>query len=154
MQLNPCKHESKTRPLLHRSGSVPRDPLPGREVWRCPLRVHETRERHAALRLRRTHERAPHQFAAEVLGGEDIESAELGFPIEVCDGCLVSYSATDRDLTSDSADYQCKLATDMASGGSDIDLPCQIGIDLPVPCTVCSGTSNVCVSPKNNPYYQ
>lgn len=87
------------------------------------------------------------------LGGEDIESAELGFPIEICEGCLVAYPASDRDLTSDSPDYQCKLATDSAASGSDVDLPCQLGIDLAVPCTACSGTYDVCVSPANNPYY-
>ncbi|HVY28042.1 MAG TPA: hypothetical protein VHB79_15905 [Polyangiaceae bacterium] len=86
------------------------------------------------------------------LGGEDIESAELGFPIEVCDGCLVSYSAADRDLTSDSPDYQCKVATDMA-GAADTDLPCSLGIDIPAPCTVCSGVYKVCQSPTFNCYY-
>jgi len=87
------------------------------------------------------------------LGGEDIESAELAFPIEVCEGCLVSYPASDRDLTSDSPDYQCKLATDMAAAGGDTDLPCSLGIDLPVPCTACSGVYDVCVSPTKNCYY-
>lgn len=86
------------------------------------------------------------------LGGADIESAELGFPIEVCDGCLVTYSAGDRDLTSDSPDYQCKLATDGAVVSAS-DGPCQLGVDLPVPCTFCSGTSSACVSPANNCYY-
>jgi hypothetical protein len=87
------------------------------------------------------------------LGGRDIESAELGFPIEICEGCLVSYPAEDRDLTSDSPDYQCKVATDMPSGSSDVDLPCQLGIDIAAPCMLCSGVSDVCMSPTKNCYY-
>ena len=86
------------------------------------------------------------------LGGEDVESAELLFPIEICDGCLVGYSAQDRDLTADGADYQCKQATDMAVA-SDVDQPCQLGIDIPASCTVCSGLYEACQSPANNPYY-
>jgi hypothetical protein len=87
------------------------------------------------------------------LGGRDIESAELGFPIEICEGCLVSYPAEDRDLTSDTDEYKCKVATDMPSSGGDVDLPCQLGIDIPAPCMLCSGISDVCSSPNKNCYY-
>jgi hypothetical protein len=88
------------------------------------------------------------------LGGEDVESAELLFPIEVCDGCLISYPASARDLTADGTEYQCKLAADdVAIGGEDTDLPCNLGIDFAAPCTVCSGLYAACQSPENNPYY-
>jgi hypothetical protein len=89
------------------------------------------------------------------LGGEDVESAELLFPIEICDGCLISYPASARDLTADGAEYQCKLAADDAanSGGEDTDQPCSLGIDFPTPCTACSGLYAACQSPANNPYY-
>jgi hypothetical protein len=89
------------------------------------------------------------------LGGEDVESSELLFPIDVCDGCLVSYPASARDPAADSASYQCKLtSTDTAAAPSDTtSLPCELGIDLPVPCTACSGLFPACVSPSNNPYY-
>jgi hypothetical protein len=90
------------------------------------------------------------------LGGEDVESSELLFPIEVCDGCLVSYPASARDPAADSANYQCKLtATDTtaATSADTTTLPCELGIDFPVPCTACSGLFPACVSPANNPYY-
>jgi hypothetical protein len=88
------------------------------------------------------------------LGGEDVESSELLFPIEVCDGCLVSFPADARDLTADGADYQCKQATDDAAApGGDVDQPCNLGVDIPAPCTVCSGLYEACQSPKNNCYY-
>lgn len=61
------------------------------------------------------------------LGGEDVESAELLFPITVCDGCLVSFPAYTRDPTSTES-YQCLLATDETAGGSgDEPAPCEIG---------------------------
>jgi hypothetical protein len=89
------------------------------------------------------------------LGGEDVESAELLFPILVCDGCLVSFPASARDLTADGNKYQCLLATDenTASPGADEALPCELGIDLPVPCTACSGLYAFCRSPDDNCAY-
>lgn len=89
------------------------------------------------------------------LGGEDVESAELLFPIQVCDGCLVSFPASARDLTADGDTYQCLLATDdnVSSPGADEALPCQLGIDIPVPCTACSGLYDFCRSPDDNCAY-
>jgi hypothetical protein len=89
------------------------------------------------------------------LGGQDVESAELLFPIEICDGCLVSYPAAARDLTADGTDYQCKVAADttMAAAATEGDLPCSIGVDFPVPCTACSSLYDACLKPANNPYY-
>jgi hypothetical protein len=90
----------------------------------------------------------------DTLGGQEVESAELAFPIEICDGCLVSYPANARDLTADGTDYVCKLGTSTADDvASDADLPCSLGIDIPAPCTVCSGTSAVCQNPNNNCAY-
>jgi hypothetical protein len=90
------------------------------------------------------------------LGGQDVESSELSFPIEICDGCLVSYPAEARDLTADGTEYVCQVAEAGTgeSGSNDTELPCTLGIDLPAPCTVCSGTYAECQSPANNPYYQ
>lgn len=88
------------------------------------------------------------------LGGQEVESSELLFPIEVCDGCLVAYPASARDLTEQGTEYVCKSATtaeDAPSG--DEALPCQLGIDLPAPCTTCSGVYAICQSPRCNPAY-
>jgi hypothetical protein len=90
------------------------------------------------------------------LGGQDVESSELSFPIQICDGCLVSFPAEARDLTADGTAYVCKVAGDDVGTGSsnrNVDLPCTLGIDLPAPCTVCSSTYAECQSPDNNPYY-
>jgi hypothetical protein len=91
----------------------------------------------------------------ETLGGQDVESSELAFPVEVCNGCLVAYPASARDLTADGADYICKVATDAASMATtqDTELPCNVGVDLQAPCTVCSGVSRLCQRPDCNPAY-
>ena len=92
----------------------------------------------------------------DTLGGQEVESSELAFPIEVCTGCLVTYPADARDLTADGTDYQCKVAsddTDSDSASTDVDLPCNLGIDLPVPCTTCSSLFDECLRPDLNPYY-
>jgi hypothetical protein len=91
----------------------------------------------------------------DTLGGEEVESSELGFPIEICDGCLISYPAGARDLTADGSDYVCKQGTDteMDASSSELELPCTVGVDIPSPCTVCSGVYEVCQSPLNNCAY-
>jgi hypothetical protein len=88
------------------------------------------------------------------LGGEDVESAELLFPIQLCEGCLVTFPASARDLAADGNDYQCKQAADDAATGAAEDAgPCSPGIDVPVPCTACSGLYDFCRSPSKNCYY-
>jgi hypothetical protein len=91
----------------------------------------------------------------DTLGGQEVESSELAFPIEICDGCLISYPASARDLAADGADYVCKVATttgeDTSSG--DTELPCNVGVDIAAPCTVCSGVFEVCQTPSNNCAY-
>jgi len=91
------------------------------------------------------------------LGGEDVESSELLFPIQVCDGCLVAYPSAARDLTAAGDQYQCKMATDdktSADAAAEVgDGPCSPGIDFPVPCTTCAGVASACESPANNCFY-
>jgi hypothetical protein len=90
----------------------------------------------------------------DTLGGEEVESSELGFPIEICDGCLITYPAEARDLTADGTEWVCKMGTDMASDtSSDVELPCTVGVDIPSPCTACSGFYEVCQKPTNNCAY-
>ena len=91
----------------------------------------------------------------QTLGGQDVESSELAFPIEICTGCLIAYPAAARDLTADGTDYTCKVATDatMATPAEETELPCNVGVDIQAPCTLCSGTSKLCQRPACNPAY-
>lgn len=91
----------------------------------------------------------------DTLGGEEVESSELAFPIDVCDGCLVAFPSGARDLTADGTDYVCKVgatATDDA-GGEEVSLPCNAGIDVAVPCTACAGLYAACLTPAQNCSY-
>jgi hypothetical protein len=86
------------------------------------------------------------------LGGEDVESAELLFPIEVCDGCLVSFPSSDLDPAVSGT--QCKRAADMdAPTSTETDSPCNLGIDFPVSCTACSNLYAACQTPTENCAY-
>jgi hypothetical protein len=89
------------------------------------------------------------------LGGEDVESGELAFPIDICSGCLVSFPASARDLTADGTDFQCKVAADdmAASATAEADQPCSLGVDVQAPCTACSGLYDVCQTPTSNCFY-
>jgi hypothetical protein len=86
------------------------------------------------------------------LGGTEVESSELTYPIEICDGCLVEYAPADRDLTADGDTWQCKMSGSTMMAGADA-LPCVTGIDYQTPCTSCAGTSDICLSPDNNCAY-
>ncbi len=76
----------------------------------------------------------------DTLGGEEITSESLSFPITVCDGCLVSYPIGADDPAQPG--YQCVAGTD----ASDLDAPCRIGQDEPVDCRLCRNLS-ICVNP-------
>jgi hypothetical protein len=62
----------------------------------------------------------------ETLGGQEIESSELLFPISVCRGCLVSFPTTAVD-----ANGFC------LRGIPPEDLPCKAGQDEAVDCRLC-----------------
>jgi hypothetical protein len=73
-------------------------------------------------------------------GGKDIESNELSFPVNVCNGCLISYaSEADEDPGSG---YLCAVGS-----GVGVELPCLVGQDGMVPCTYCSGVVPKCRNP-------
>jgi hypothetical protein len=85
------------------------------------------------------------------LGGEDVESSELLFPVEICNGCLIDFPASSVDPASDDGDFKCKQATgsaDMTATSGTADTACVAGIDFPVDCTTCSSSNPACVSSK------
>jgi hypothetical protein len=72
------------------------------------------------------------------LGGKDIESNELTYPINICSGCLVSFPAKAVDSNTGA----CTLVS-----AQDYTLPCIVGQDSPVPCTYCMTRLDVCKHP-------
>jgi hypothetical protein len=75
------------------------------------------------------------------LGGKDIESNELTYPIDVCNGCLVSFPSKAVELDTGNCTH---------AGATEYTVPCIPGQDAPVPCTFCMdnpATRSVCLHP-------
>lgn len=83
----------------------------------------------------------------DTLGGVAVTSSELDFPIRVCEGCLVRYSASSIDPTDPP---KCKIATDATT---DVVNPCVLGQDAVIDCTLCSASYDVCRDPDLNKSY-
>ncbi len=75
----------------------------------------------------------------DTLGGDEITSASLSFPINVCTGCLVSYPADADDPAT--TGYTCSV------GDTPSSVPCRIGQDEPVHCLLCATTVELCRDP-------
>jgi hypothetical protein len=81
------------------------------------------------------------------LGGQDIESGEFDYPIQVCTGCLVNYSADSVDPITG----QCDQA---ASTDSSTDHQiCFFGQDSSFDCSECASYNTICMDWHNNPYF-
>jgi hypothetical protein len=87
----------------------------------------------------------------ETLGGTEIESGDLSFPISLCNGCLVSFPPEADDPAQ--SGYQCidQSSAGTASSGSSLSdeaYPCWLGQDVAVDCRICVGSHpDVCTSP-------
>lgn len=77
----------------------------------------------------------------ETLGGTEITSAALRYPIYTCDGCLITYPQSAAD--------PAQLPTYVCMGGesSDDPLPCYVGQDDYIDCRTCSAYDPLCQTP-------
>ncbi|MDX2053265.1 MAG: hypothetical protein SFV15_12780 [Polyangiaceae bacterium] len=80
----------------------------------------------------------------KTIGGVEVQSSELLFTVEVCDGCLVKYPAAADDPAANG--YTCTAAPDAM-----VESPCQIGVDEGVDCRVCAGSLAICKQPPGAP---
>ncbi len=69
----------------------------------------------------------------ETLGGDDVESAELTYPIVVCNGCLVAFPVEADDPVR--TGYQCTLPDEPLTG--DTGSQCIFGQDEAYDCRLC-----------------
>lgn len=77
------------------------------------------------------------KFFGHTLGGDYIESNEFEYPVDVCYGCLVSFSQADINTC-----YQNLNCLGSASGASSSQtVPCVFGQDTPVDCSECQAFS-------------
>jgi len=82
-------------------------------------------------------------FFGQTLGGESVQTNVFSFPVTLCEGCLVSYSASDIDLNAPTPN--CLLAASSSSSSSSaLPGPCNQGQDDPIDCSQCLGVA-VCL---------
>ena len=72
----------------------------------------------------------------DTLGGDEIESNQLTFPISLCTGCLIDFTHSDSTGTCLPADETTNSAT-----------PCRMGQDDLVPCETCAAKNAACRTP-------
>lgn len=85
--------------------------------------------------------------------GTAVESSELLFPLELCEGCLVTYPEPARDPSSPDGTFLClngAMAAELAPGP---DAACEVGLDAPAPCTTCSDQVPLCRDRALNPQH-
>jgi hypothetical protein len=70
------------------------------------------------------------------LGGEEVATGEVAFPVDVCRGCLVVFPPEADDPTTTERD--CSITADASS------TPCRPGVDSAVDCRSCWGLNPVC----------
>jgi hypothetical protein len=75
------------------------------------------------------------RFFGKTLGGRYVESNEFEFPVDVCKGCLIIFSANDVNM---SGLYPQPNCLGNGSGTtSQQSLPCQPGQDIAIDCAQC-----------------
>jgi hypothetical protein len=84
------------------------------------------------------------QFFGKTTGGQSVESNEFSFPVDICNDCLVVFSASDNNPL---LNPQPNCAGVVGAGsGSTVATPCRIGQDEFVDCSLCL-TNEVCNPP-------
>jgi len=74
-------------------------------------------------------------FFGQTTGGTSVQSNEFEFPVDVCFGCLIGFSATDDNPLS-AFQPNCLLAGATASSAPS---PCIPGQDFTIDCSQCQG---------------
>jgi hypothetical protein len=76
------------------------------------------------------------QFFGITTGGNSIKSDEFEFPVDVCYGCLVDFSATSDDPSTTYQQPNC-IAAAMSTSSSSLPTPCVPGQDFTIDCSEC-----------------
>ncbi len=77
------------------------------------------------------------RFFGNTLGGRYVESDEFEFPVDVCKGCLITFSPA--DINPGLPIPNCAGNPSAGSTTAQQTLPCQVGQDLPIDCLQCEG---------------
>ncbi len=75
------------------------------------------------------------KFFGTTLGGQYVESGDYQFPVDVCNGCLISFSAADISPTCENVNC---LGNASAMSSTTVTVPCN-GEDFAIDCSACKG---------------
>jgi hypothetical protein len=75
------------------------------------------------------------RFFGNTLGGRYVESGEFEFPVDVCKGCLISFSP--QDINPAYPVPNCLGNSSLGTSSAQQSLPCVVGQDLAIDCLQC-----------------
>jgi hypothetical protein len=73
-------------------------------------------------------------FFGNTLGGQPVQTGEFSFPVDVCKGCLITFSAADMSPLYPEPNCAQNPAQ---TGNAPSALPCIVGQDLSIDCIQC-----------------
>ncbi len=82
------------------------------------------------------------KFFGQTLGGDSVETGEFEFPVDVCFGCLISFSAADMDPALPTPN--CVNAGSTSTATASLPVPCVPGQDDVIDCSECVGVFPAC----------
>jgi len=86
------------------------------------------------------------RFFGKTLGGQSVESDEFEFPVDVCNGCLVGFT--------DNPAYphpNCATSVTTTMQSSQPQVPCILGQDLPIDCSLVCQSIPSCAANTPSP---
>jgi hypothetical protein len=81
------------------------------------------------------------RFFGKTLGGKYVESNEYEFPVDVCKGCLITFSPQDILMAPGVPVPNC-LGSGAGSSTAQQSLPCVVGQDLQIDCIQCQNVTD------------
>jgi hypothetical protein len=76
------------------------------------------------------------RFYGQTLGGESVESNNFEFPVDVCNGCLIAFSAADISPMYEAPNC---VGNSSSTAATTTAVPCEPGQDFTIDCTACQG---------------
>jgi hypothetical protein len=88
------------------------------------------------------------KFFGQTLGGRNVETGEFEFPVDICSGCLISFSAANNSPACPQPNCVKALTGTMMMQQS---VSCTPGQDSAIDCSVCVGSVAACSGANTTP---
>jgi hypothetical protein len=89
------------------------------------------------------------RFFGQTLGGQNVESGEFEFPVDICEGCLIDFTGQVNQACPSTPNCDVAVKASMSGSSSSsttTQVPCAFGQEFSVSCTQCLG------NPQCNPF--